>query len=131
MADVAASYDEATGRTAIFVVNRSTTDKLSVDVDMADAKFGRVRAAHAMGGGDVKESNTFEKPHAVKVTKGKAVIKDGRLRVEVPAPGLAVVEAEGAKEVTQSASCTMQIVWGAMRHFATECDTFGILISVY
>ncbi len=47
-----------------------------------------------MGDVDVKATNTWEAPDAVRPREGKAVVQNGVLKIDIPAPGLAVVAAE-------------------------------------
>jgi len=96
--DAAASHDERSGTVAIFLVNRSQQAELTVDIEIADGKLGRVLDADIMGGGDVKAANTWENPNRVAPTRGSAAVNaTGGLSVRVPAPGLAVVRAELAR----------------------------------
>jgi alpha-N-arabinofuranosidase len=96
--DAAASYDEHAGTASIFLVNRSQREDLAVEVDLADRRFARVDGADMLGGGDVKATNTWDDPHRVVPARGSAVLtKEGRIRVRVPAPGLAVVRAAVAR----------------------------------
>jgi alpha-N-arabinofuranosidase len=92
--DAAASYDEEAGQAAIFLINRSLGEELTVEIDLADRRFACVDAVDLLSGGDVKAANTWEDPHRVVPTQGSSVLtEDGRVRVRVPAPGLAVVRA--------------------------------------
>ncbi|HXT34963.1 MAG TPA: alpha-L-arabinofuranosidase C-terminal domain-containing protein, partial [Chloroflexota bacterium] len=92
--DAAASYDEETGQAAIFLINRSLGEELTVEIDLADREFACLDAVDLLGGGDVKAVNSWEDPHRVVPTQGSASLTDeGRARVRVPAPGLAVVRA--------------------------------------
>ncbi|HVC79928.1 MAG TPA: alpha-L-arabinofuranosidase C-terminal domain-containing protein [Chloroflexota bacterium] len=92
--DAAASYDEETGQTAIFLINRSQGEELTVEIDLADRRFAGAGTVDLLGGGDVKAANSWEDPHRVVPVQGSAALtEENRLRVRVPAPGLAVVRA--------------------------------------
>jgi len=55
----------------------------------------RVIGASILGGGNVKQANTWDDPHRVVPVRGEATIDDrGALQIRIPAPGLAVVRAE-------------------------------------
>lgn len=95
--DAAASYDEAGGAISIFLVNRRQDEEATVEVHLADLAVRRIAGVEVMGGGDVKAANSWEQPDAVVPVVGKASVVQGRLRVIVPAPGLAVLRVEVAK----------------------------------
>ena len=93
--DAAASHDEASKTVAFFLVNRSQQEELLVTIDVAGRPLGRVIGASVLGGGDVKQANTWDDPHRVVPVRGAATIDDrGALQIRIPAPGLAVVRAE-------------------------------------
>ena len=95
MLDAAASHDEASKTAAFFLVNRSQQEELLVTIDVADRPLVRVIGASVLGGGDVKQANTWDDPHRVVPVRGAATIDDrGALQIRIPAPGLAVVRAE-------------------------------------
>ena len=92
--DAAATYDEASGTAAIFLINRSQDESLTVTIDIADRPFGEILGVDLLGGGNVKDSNTWDDPHRVMPTRGASSLDEsGRITVQVPAPGLAVVRA--------------------------------------
>ncbi len=63
--DVSASYDEAHGTGAVFIVNRSQTDSLPVDLHWQDRAPLRITAAHQLAGTDPKAVNSFEHPYQI------------------------------------------------------------------
>ena len=75
-------------------MNRSQESPASVEVRLADATIRAVRECQVMGDVDVKAKNTWEAPEAVRPREEKAVVQNGVLKVDIPAPGLAVVAAE-------------------------------------
>ena len=64
--DVSASYDEATGNGAIFIVNRSQTDAVVTDLVWQDGSPDCVAEAWQLAGTDVKEVNTWEEPNRLR-----------------------------------------------------------------
>ena len=62
--DVSASYDETTGKSAVFLVNRSQTAALPAEIVWQSEAPARL-AVHQVAGNDPKAHNTFEKPDAV------------------------------------------------------------------
>jgi alpha-N-arabinofuranosidase len=93
--DAAATYDEASGRATKLLLNRHLHESLDVTVTLADRAPQRVRAAHTLGGDDVKVANTWEQPDRVKPSRARATIDDaGLLHVVVPAPGLTTVQVD-------------------------------------
>ena len=90
--DASASYDSASGTAAIFLVNRSHQEDLSVAINLLDHPISSVLGVDLVGGGDVKDANTWEDPYRVAPTTGSWDLEEGGiLHVRVPAPGLAVV----------------------------------------
>jgi len=73
--DVSASYDEATQTNAIFIVNRSQTDSLPVELHWQDRAPQRINAVHQLSGTDPKAANSFENPDQI-------------VPVKVTAPGI-------------------------------------------
>ena len=84
------------GTAAVFLVNRDVGGELTVDVSFNDRDVAAVTGVDELGGGDVKATNTWERPDAVAPRPGRAAVSDdGRsARVTVPSPGLAVVRLE-------------------------------------
>ena len=65
--DVSASYDEAHASGAIFMVNRSQTESLPVELHWQDRTPRGISAAHQLAGADPKAFNSFENPNNVTV----------------------------------------------------------------
>lgn len=63
--DVASSYSVETGTSAIFIVNRSQTDSVTVDVRWQALTPTRVTSAYQIAGTDPKAVNSFENPERV------------------------------------------------------------------
>ncbi len=94
--DSAATYDPATGRVMVSVVNRSLEADHDVTLRLLDRNATRVVFAHQTGGDDLKLVNSFESPEAVVPTNAKASVVDGRVKVSVPKTTHAVVVVETA-----------------------------------
>jgi alpha-N-arabinofuranosidase len=92
--DVSASYDAATNQLSLFLINRDQAGPATVNVHLADAKIEKILTNQSMGGGDVKAANIWEMPERVKPFAGQAAIDGNGLRVQIPAPGLAVVRCQ-------------------------------------
>jgi alpha-N-arabinofuranosidase len=63
--DVAASHNTETGANAIFIVNRSQTESITVELFWQDDKPTHVTSAHQLAGSDPKAANSFENPNQV------------------------------------------------------------------
>lgn len=65
--DVSASYDEAKGAGAIFIVNRSQGESLPVNLHWQDKAPRSIAAAYQLSGTDPKAFNSFENPNNIAV----------------------------------------------------------------
>jgi alpha-N-arabinofuranosidase len=63
--DVSASYDEASGACALFIVNRSLADTLTVEVEWQHGAPRQFTECARLAGSDPKAFNTFERPGTV------------------------------------------------------------------
>lgn len=63
--DVSASYNEETGKGGVFIVNRSQTESVVVDVNWQDRAPRCINAADQLAGSDPKAANSFDNPDAV------------------------------------------------------------------
>ena len=63
--DVSASYDEAAGKHSIFVVNRSLTERIPIEICWGDIEPKRISSAHQLSGNDPKAFNSWEDPNNV------------------------------------------------------------------
>lgn len=61
--DVSSSYDEAAGKNAIFIVNRSLTDRMPIEIRWGDLKPKRISSAQQLSGNDPKAFNSWEHPN--------------------------------------------------------------------
>ena len=79
------------GQASIFIVNRSLTDDLEVEVRMLDTSVKRVLGVEMLTGDDPMAHNTWERPDVVRPVAGTATLVDGNVRLVAPSLGLAVV----------------------------------------
>ncbi|SMB97724.1 alpha-N-arabinofuranosidase [Deinococcus hopiensis] len=83
--DVSASFNPETGEGAVFLVNRSQTEPLQVDVCWEGTAPNSVARAWQMGGEDPFASNSFEQPENVVAREISVPRLDGkRLTLELP-----------------------------------------------
>lgn len=63
--DVSASYDEANHAGAIFIVNRSLTESMTIDLNWLDCVPQSFKAAYQVAGTDPKAANSYENPDQI------------------------------------------------------------------
>jgi len=76
--DVSASFDEATNAHAIFIVNRSQTDSITVDLNWQDRAPKSITNVYQLAGTDPKLANTYESPNNVISVKVAAPTVNGK-----------------------------------------------------
>jgi alpha-L-arabinofuranosidase len=93
--DVSASYNEAGNTQAIFIVNRSQSESLPVELNWQVKAPHAIRKAHQLAGTDPKAANSFENPNQV-VARQVAVPKlDGnQASVVLPPLSFTVLEVQ-------------------------------------
>jgi alpha-N-arabinofuranosidase len=79
--DVSSSYDEVNNGQAIFIVNRSQTGSMIVELHWQDRTPEAISAAHQLSGTDPKAFNSFENPSRVVTTQITAPKLDGKRTV--------------------------------------------------
>ncbi|WP_309081243.1 alpha-N-arabinofuranosidase [Zhihengliuella sp.] len=85
LVDAAATYDVEAGRAAVFLVNRSTTEELTVTVDVARLGDLSIAESHLMADEDHYAKNTLEDPERVTTRENESArVADGRLTVTLP-----------------------------------------------
>jgi alpha-N-arabinofuranosidase len=90
--DGAATFDGESGVLSAFLVNRERERPLTVDIRLEDRRvMGKVNAL-VFGGGAVQQQNDWDAPERVQPREIRAEQGDSACRVEVPAPGLAVLQ---------------------------------------
>lgn len=83
--DVSATFDPATGKGAVFLVNRSTSRSLPVEIAWQGHLPARVATMRQLAGIDPKASNSFATPDVVVTEQlDPPALSSGRLRVSVP-----------------------------------------------
>ena len=91
--DVSSSLDED-GSLAVFVVNRSQQEAVTLDVALADAKATRVLGLDILAGTDPKAANTWDNPNVLVPKEGHAALTEtGGISVTIPALGFAALRA--------------------------------------
>ena len=90
--DVSASRDEASGKWAVFVVNRRMDGPEPVELDVRGmAASGPVQVLQ-LAGNDPKAANTFERPNAVAPTNlGPNALQNGKLSLTLPPMSFTVI----------------------------------------
>jgi alpha-L-arabinofuranosidase len=86
LVDAVATHDDETGRSAVFLVNRSTTEDVRVTVDISALGDVRVLDAQTLSDDDVYAKNTLDDPERVGLTSNDSVeLADGSLTLVLPA----------------------------------------------
>jgi alpha-N-arabinofuranosidase len=75
--DVSSSYNEETNSNAIFIVNRSQTDSLPVEIAWQDRTPKSIESVYQLAGTDPKAANSFENPNQVIAKQVDAPKLDG------------------------------------------------------
>jgi alpha-L-arabinofuranosidase len=85
LVDGVATHDAETGRSAIFLVNRSQTDAVTVTVDAAGLGQTQVLDAQTLTDDDVSACNTLDDPERVGMARNDTVqLDDGTLTITLP-----------------------------------------------
>ena len=91
--DAVATHDPDTGRTAVFVVNRSQTDEAVVTIDIATLGAVAVLSAQTLADADVTAKNTLEQPDRVALAENaSATASGGVVTVTLPAVSWTAIE---------------------------------------
>ena len=94
--DVSASYDEASDRGAVFLVNRSQHEHVTTDVIWQGAAPAQATAIYQIAGDDPKATNTFDQPNVIVPTKLDGTrVNDNRLTLQLPPLSFTVVTTTG------------------------------------
>ena len=85
LVDAVATHDDETGRTAVFLVNRSQTEAITVTVDIAGLGSVGLLETHTLADDDLTAVNTLQDPERVGVhANDSASITGGELTVTLP-----------------------------------------------
>ena len=83
--DAVATHDDATGRTAVFVVNRSQDAVAAVTVDVAALGAVAIASVQTLADADSSAANTVDEPERVGLAHNtSASIADGHIEVTLP-----------------------------------------------
>ena len=83
--DAVATHDAESGRSAVFLVNRSQTAAETVRIDVRDLGASTVEEALSLFDDDVYAKNTLADQERVGLrTNGSATLADGVLTIELP-----------------------------------------------
>lgn len=63
--DVSSSHDAASGTNSIFIVNRSQTESIPVDLYWQDVRPKAIKSVHQLAGTDPKAANDYDNPNRV------------------------------------------------------------------
>src|SRR5262249_37058629 len=92
--DVSASYDEANAKNAIFIVNRSQTESVTVDLNWQDRKPECVNAVYQVAGTDPRAFNSFENPNqVVSAVVSPPAVTDGTSALVLPPLSFTAIDA--------------------------------------
>jgi alpha-N-arabinofuranosidase len=91
LADAVATFDEETGAAAVFLVNRSATDSVTVTVDLSSLGVSTIEEAVVLHHDDPYAKNTRDEPERVALSPVGAVLTEGIVTVELPAVSWAAV----------------------------------------
>ncbi len=93
--DVSSSHDEAAGMNAIFIVNRSLTEGMSIEIHWGDVTPKRISSAHQLSGNDPKAFNSWEAPNRLTTRPIYAPkIIDGAAQLSLPPLSFTVLGVE-------------------------------------
>jgi alpha-N-arabinofuranosidase len=95
--DVAASYDPASGKEAIFIVNRSLTESVVTEIAWQDGRTVAMEQAWQLAGSDPKALNTWENRTALAAQAIAAPrVVDGKAMLQLPPLSFTVLTAGAA-----------------------------------
>jgi alpha-N-arabinofuranosidase len=86
LVDAVATHDAAAGRAAVFLVNRSQQEAVTVTVDVASLGHIRVLEAHTLSDDDIYAKNTLLEPERVTPRTNDSVVLDGGVLTVVLPP---------------------------------------------
>ncbi|TPX03519.1 alpha-N-arabinofuranosidase [Schumannella luteola] len=95
--DSVATHDDASGASAVFLVNRSQDESVTMTVDLATLGAVRLVAAETLSDDELDVANTLDDPERVALHPNtSARIVDGVLTVELPPVSWTAIELAGA-----------------------------------
>jgi alpha-N-arabinofuranosidase len=91
--DAVATHDAETGRTAVFLVNRSQTEEATVTIDIATLGAVSVLSAQTLADSDIGAKNTLAEPERVGLAdNASAAVAGGTVTVTLPAVSWTAIE---------------------------------------
>ncbi|KQO97072.1 arabinosylfuranosidase ArfA [Leifsonia sp. Leaf264] len=85
LVDAVATHDDETGRSAVFLVNRSQTEAITVTIDIAGLGAVDILETHTLADDDLTAVNTLQDPERVGVHANDSATIDGReLTITLP-----------------------------------------------
>ena len=91
--DAVATHDAETGRTAVFLVNRSQTEEVTVTIDIGTLGGVAVLSAQTLSDSDIGARNTLADPERVGLAdNGSAAVAGGTVTVTLPAVSWTAIE---------------------------------------
>ena len=90
--DAAATFDPDSNLLSVFLVHREQERPLTVDIRLDDRRLMGKASAQVFGGGAVQQQNDWDAPERLLPREARVEQGDSACRVEVPAPGLAVLQ---------------------------------------
>ncbi|KQQ92645.1 alpha-L-arabinofuranosidase [Leifsonia sp. Leaf325] len=85
LVDAVATHDDETGRSAVFLVNRSQTEAITVTVDIGGLGSVGILETHTLADDDLTAVNTLQDPERVGVHANDSAAIDGReLTITLP-----------------------------------------------
>ena len=95
--DAVTTFDEATGRTSVFVVNRSQSEAVSLAFDLAGLGEVTDAGAQTLSDDDVSAVNTLTDPERVSMRPNETLsIAEGAVSIELPPVSWTVITLQSA-----------------------------------
>ena len=95
MLDVSASYDVASDSVSVFLVNRSLSEDVDVQVSFGDRRVDADLKTTVLTGNDSKAHNTWEEPDVIGPVSGISTVDaNGQVHVVAPSLGLTAIRAQ-------------------------------------
>ena len=83
--DAVATHDAETGKSAVFLVNRSQTEAVTVTIDVSGLDQAGIISAQTLSNPDVYAKNTLEQPNLIRLTANDSIEgNDGTVTIELP-----------------------------------------------
>lgn len=99
MLDVSASFDSKSDSIGIFVVNRSLTENVEVQISLGERRALSDAQTSVLTGSGPKAHNTWQEPSVIAPSDGTAVVDDnGKVATVVPSLGLTVIRVQLAPQ---------------------------------